>query len=242
MNPCVPPTVDDNTSGMAPALVLDPVAKWSKTNLTYAYFPYDNQVIAMVDSAIQGPQFWTNFCGITAKRVDSLEDADIRMEFIPGGSWSYVGNGSEFRAKNESSMNFGWFYRDTKYEEILRVTLHEWGHALGFWHEHDSYLQNIKWNKEAVYSAYASSHGWSKDEVDMNVFKVTEIPGLIQLEYDPESIMHYGVNQDWLDPSETRKIGGNGRLSDGDKKYARTWYGAPKREHKNTYLPLIFDK
>ena len=50
---------------------------------------------------------------------------------------------------------------------------HEFGHALGMIHEHQNPAAQgeIPWDKPKVYAYYAQQ-GWSKDDVDTNIFEV----------------------------------------------------------------------
>jgi hypothetical protein len=72
--------------------------------------------------------------------------ADIRIGFINqgdyAGNWSAVGTDSrdstvEGGAPNQGSMNFGGFDQQLPVDWAGTV-LHEFGHALGFEHEHQS--------------------------------------------------------------------------------------------------------
>ena len=48
-------------------------------------------------------------------------------------------------------MNYGWFDSETTDDEYRRVVLHEFGHALGLAHEHQSPGVAIPWNEQKVY-------------------------------------------------------------------------------------------
>ena len=67
-------------------------------------------------------------------------------------------------------MNFGWFDDNTPQAEVRSTTLHEFGHALGLIHEHQSPTAGINWNKEVVYQDMAGQ-GWSRAKVDQHIFK-----------------------------------------------------------------------
>ena len=158
--------------------------------------------------------------------------ADIRITFNKGGSWSLIGkqsrefsvdlnSGRTISGQSGPSMNYGWFDKNTTEQEFKRTILHEFGHALGLLHEHLSPLSGIKWNKPKVYAHYMQVQNWSKEEVDKNVlnkYSVTQTNG----EYDPQSIMHYPVNKAFtLDGYE---VGWNYNLSAGDKKTIASLY------------------
>ena len=75
-----------------------------------------------------------------------MTPAEIRITFDPGNSWSTVGRDALLVPAGSPTINFGWFAdvvtdklvsRVTD-QEIRRTVLHEFGHALGFIHEHQS--------------------------------------------------------------------------------------------------------
>ncbi|MBX9693977.1 MAG: hypothetical protein K2Z81_16450 [Cyanobacteria bacterium] len=93
--------------------------------------------------------------------------ADIRIGFVGGdGHWSAVGTDSISGARaNERSMNLG--FENEPQWRWKRVVLHEFGHALGFGHEHqhpNGFCDNeFLWNDEP---GYQLTWQWVGPEVD----------------------------------------------------------------------------
>lgn len=179
-------------------------------------------------------QWLTSDCLIKFNWVATNVNADVKIAFKwngDEGSWSYIGTDCKSIAQNKPSMNFGWLDSNTSEMEFSRVVLHEFGHALGFIHEHQHPFANIPWDKPKVYAYYALQ-GWNKAKVDQNVFNL--YPDLKPTDprstadprgysgYDKTSIMHYAVDQ-------TLTIGGystpwNYYLSETDKEVFLGYY------------------
>jgi hypothetical protein len=155
-------------------------------------------------------------------------DALIRISFTREGSWSAVGTDVRFFRANEPTMNYGWLTPSSTDAEYSRVVLHEFGHALGAIHEHQSPGAGvIPWDKEAVYAYYAGQ-GWSPSRVDHNLFERYDESTTNFSEFDKKSIMLYAI------PDEltigTYSVGWNRLLSDTDKSFMRANYpfGVPE--------------
>jgi hypothetical protein len=153
----------------------------------------------------------------------SSQSAEIRITCTPGiGSWSYLGTDALSIPKSRATMNYGWFNVSTPEEEFSRTVLHEFGHALGCIHEHMNPKGDIPWNKEATYRYYMSTQGWTREQVDSQLFARYSMAHTNASAYDKHSIMHYPVpRQLTLDGSE---VGWNRTLSTRDKTFIRTQY------------------
>jgi hypothetical protein len=107
-------------------------------------------------------------------------------------------------------------------QEMRRVILHEFGHALGLLHE-QSYPEAISWKKtDSIYQYYWQTQGWSKQQVDFNVFEVGNRFYTNGTQYDPKSIMHYAINA-W-ETTDGYSVKNNFELSEGDKKLIASLY------------------
>jgi hypothetical protein len=194
-----------------------------------------------VNSKIQ--QFanvWSAYANIDFKFVDS-GDADIRVTVTPGGSWSHVGTFAKYIPQDQPTMNFGWFKDDTSDDEFSRVTVHEFGHAIGCLHEQSSPLAHIPWNKPVVYASYLESNGWDQATVDSQVFAVADPNVTIETDFDRTSIMEYAYPPEFtLDGSFAPW---NLHLSDVDKQFIMQCYpnqGIRRSTNDGVYLVNCF--
>jgi hypothetical protein len=180
--------------------------------------------------------------------------SDIRISFLlPGQAWSLIGNEALTEPKNNPTMNLGWIDDDVsnngpKYKGTAQVILHEFGHAMGMIHEHQTPFGNpLVWNKPVVYSELQRTNGWDAAAVDNNMFHVygdyecckkansQSPPDLVKItqcclsdqvngsQYDPDSIMLYMFPPKWLISGPPTKA--NTAYSELDKQWMRNYYG-----------------
>lgn len=152
---------------------------------------------------------------------------DILIGFNPAlGSQSRLGTDSSSpSSQNQTSMNFGWI-KDSKPEDhIRRVILHEFGHALGMIHEHQTPYANISWNKTHVYKDLGGPpNNLDKATVDVNVFDIYSLEDLQTTPYDPDSIMLYSYPAEWT--TDGKGTNWNVDLSALDMEYVKYCYPA----------------
>jgi hypothetical protein len=173
---------------------------------------------------------WEQYANIKFKFIKAGL-ADIRISFYAdAGSWSAVGRDALNRAyfpAYQPTMNYGWLRDDTEADEYSRVVLHEFGHALGCVHEHQSPKFSRIWNQPAVLQYFQGPPNyWPVDEIEHNVLEKYSPAGISATDFDPKSIMLYAFDaslfSDGLGPTNT-----NTKLSASDIKMIKAMYRPP---------------
>ena len=168
---------------------------------------------------------WENYGNIRFVFINDVLQAKIKVGFVKNNtSWSWIGRDVLVNPSNLQTMNFGWLYDHTKESEVSRVVIHEFGHALGFVHEHQSPAAGISWDKEKVY-AYYEQFNWSREAVDLNVFTKYSTTSTNSSTYDKLSIMHYYFSKELTTDSSEFTM--NTNLSVIDKDFVSKVYPFP---------------
>jgi hypothetical protein len=133
------------------------------------------------------------------------DKSQVRIGFSEPGYWSYIGHDSIADAlvsKNLPSMNFGGFDTYPPAEpRFTGIILHEWGHALGLHHEHQSPADgcDTEYNWPKLYAYYKDNYGWDQTMVDQNVRQLNADRSAYDWSMsDSDSIMIYGSNPQFL--------------------------------------------
>lgn len=192
--------------------------QWDKPSLQVRFLDGDQVVQAKV-KAIAAE--WTKYSGISFVFSES-PNADIRISFRGRGSWSYIGPCWQRLGvpQNQPTMNFDRLTPTSSEEEYRRFVLHEFGHALGLVHEHQSPAVTIAWDKEKVYKYYEGL--LTRQQVDENIFHKYSTESTNYTAFDPDSIMLYYIPNEWtLGDFETKW---NTKLSVLDKNFVKVWY------------------
>ena len=166
---------------------------------------------------------WTKIANL---HFEFVQDAptDIRIAFTPGnGSWSYLGTMCRNIDEPEPTMSYGWLTPDSDDDELRRVVLHEFGHAIGLIHEHQNPEGGIVWNKPAViHDLSGPPNRWDLATIENNIFKRYEKEELDATSLDSDSIMMYLIPKAWT--LDQFSAGLNGEISEKDKQLIRSVY------------------
>jgi hypothetical protein len=165
---------------------------------------------------------------------------DIKIDFVDNrGWWSAYGTISRQR---DPSMNLQFFGVDTpRYTngqpapelELRRIILHEFGHALGMMHEHQSPSaecdSEINW--DAAYQMGVKL-GWDKEMVHAQMRQLTNLEEFNRTAVDRKSIMHYSLAPELFKLGRNSKcwVPDNNDLSEQDQQFIASVYprdGAP---------------
>lgn len=177
---------------------------WDKTHLSVSFVDADQyDPTGLIRTRIKAvAQFWSDAAlgGINFDWYNGMTyDADVRISLTPDGTyWSLVGTDSRLSGSNLVTMNLG--FNNTLYyssddtsefyvRELHRLTLHEFGHALGFIHEHLSPASQIKFDKQSTIDYFQKLCGWSAEQTIAQVLTPEE--GRNLTEFDLQSVMLY---------------------------------------------------
>ena len=210
----IPSRAEKDASGSkVKAAVLDGV-KWGRGAVVTVRFMEGDQKLRERVKAVA--REWMQPANVTLSFVNE-GDADIRIAFQQGkGSWSYLGTEARDIPKDQATMNYGWLTPDSPDDEVRRVVLHEFGHALGLIHEHQNPKGGIRWNKDAViHDLSGPPNNWSEATITDNIFKKYDENAVTASDVDSTSIMMYPIPKAWT--LDGFSAGLNSELSATDK-------------------------
>lgn len=187
---------------------------------------------AFKDAVKSAANNWLPHINLTFDFVEG-ETGDIRISSEDGIYWSMIGTNALLVEAEEPTMRLSPEHRLAPALFAANV-MHEFGHALGAEHEHLHPESNIPWNKPAVYAAHwvdenADEDDYARRSVDERYFNLLDASDFDYSPYDPKSIMHYAVRQNWTHGNF--KIDLNLVLSEKDKAFMEKAYPHSAVQH-----------
>lgn len=129
--------------------------------------------------------------------VDSY--GQIRISFGPRGPFSRVGTDAKAVPDDQATLFLGGQVSSDPTDTVIEqwVVRHEFGHALGCEHEHQSPLSPILWNTDVVYRDCWNQQRWDQAKVQEQILNKMDKTQTQYTAYDPKSVMNYLIPKDW---------------------------------------------
>ncbi|MGF6112685.1 hypothetical protein HKK52_14600 [Pseudomonas sp. ADAK2] len=189
---------------------------------------------AFKDATIAAANNWLPHVNLKFDFVDG-ETGDIRISCTPGTYWSTVGTDALLQEEG-ATMGLSPDMRMPAF--FAANVMHEFGHVLGAQHEHQHPEVNIPWNKPALYEAHGGNaddyeedgedddyYDYVRDLIKQRYLNRLDANEVRHSSYDPKSIMHYAIRQEWTHGDF--KIDLNLVLSEKDKAFMAEAYPYP---------------
>jgi len=175
-----------------PQLVEDTNSLWDTGTVIKIYF-IDGDSTGQ-KNILRIANHWSKFANIQFEKIKKKRSADVRVSFLWSGYWSYNRVNALFRPLTEPTMSLQGLDKNPDTLEVYRVTLHEFGHLLGFVHEHQSPKSPIQWNKMKVYEYFKQPpNNWDPLMVNSQILNKYQGSQFNASSYDSLSIMHYYI-------------------------------------------------
>lgn len=171
-----------STSAAGGRVLVTEDLQWTGKSVLYVYF-YPTPSGAALSAERRGEimtlaREWTTYANIDLEVTGNSTNADIRVSFEDGKGYnSHIGTHCKTCAKNEPTMNLQGHHDKV----IPRKVRHEFGHALGLFHEHqltDTGKLLIPYDEQKVLNEYKISQNWPEWQIRWNVLDPIRKTGL----------------------------------------------------------------
>jgi hypothetical protein len=134
--------------------------------------------------------WWTQVANLKVV-FNNASNAEIRIAFDSNdGAWSWIGTECRDIPLDEPTMNLGFLDGGT--------AAHEFGHAIGLAHEHQSPAGGLQWKEDVVIREMAQGPNfWDEETTRHNILRKYSADQINGTEFDPDSIMLYFFDAEW---------------------------------------------
>jgi serralysin len=201
---------------------------WNPGDIITVYLDPNNGSDWIRDRVKYYAKQWETYANIKFDFITDFTAAKIKVGFNKTGkSWSWIGRDVLFNPFKNYTVNFGWFDDNTTPLEFSRTIVHEFGHVLGFLHEHQSPASPLQWDLPKTYEYFKKEGNWTADDVNLNIINKYNLSNTNFSSYDRYSIMHYPIPDALLLSGSGAAV--NYWISPIDAQYARSWYPFPPK-------------
>ena len=179
--------VTAKTIARAQAITLNN-SNWRKQTVNVIFLGGDQRV---KDRVKKTARQWEPIAHVKFNFDQNAADTDIAISFVPRiGTFSQIG---KFSKGCVPSMNYDDLEPDDDDYYYNYYVLHEFGHALGLEHEHQSYNATIIWNVPALisYCTVMYDPPWDSTKIYDNIIDRFHREMTKATRFDPTSIMMY---------------------------------------------------
>ena len=183
--------------------VIDTSVTWPTNRISICFL---NGVPDARIHVMQVAQRWMESTGLqldfgsidSPRSCEQMNPSDVRVSLAGLGNWAQVGREAQLIGPGSPTMNLEGMNKTVFNERDDGIILHEFGHAIGFQHEHQSPVSvcEKEFNWDSLYKRMAEWAGWSRARVDRNMRQLEPSTKLSATTFDPASIMLYNLRRE----------------------------------------------
>lgn len=211
-NLCKQKSVDTRGAGLTDKI-------WPNGKTVYVWFMDGDEWLHK--EVMRHASEWSKYANVKFKEADTALGSDIRVTFNCSGAWSYIGRDAESISKNAPTMCLGVIPAYSKMDDRKAIVMHEFGHALGMIHEHQSPSSSVQFDAKAVLEYYREHYGWDENTIKYNLLEKQEGATAYSM-FDKDSIMVYEIPDSVT--VDGKGVGKTAQLSETDKKVIGKMY------------------
>jgi hypothetical protein len=146
------------------------------------------------DRIISHANAWSSRCGISFVWTQGV--GQVRISRGGGGYYSYLGTDVLHIPAGRQTMNLERFTMSTPESEYNRVVKHEFGHTLGFVHEHMRKELVERLDPARVIAVFRRDQGWDEKTVREQILTSLDERSIMATPADQDSIMCYSFTSE----------------------------------------------